>query len=54
VGREVTQKDLEKFERWAPANHAKFSRAQYKVLHLSQKNPKHLHWVINGLKAALQ
>lgn len=54
MGREVTQKDLEKFERWAPANHVKFTRTQYKVLHLSQKNPKHLHWVINGLKAALQ
>ena len=40
-GRDVTQKDLDRLERWACVSLRKFNKAKCKVLHLSQGNPKH-------------
>lgn len=37
-GMNVTQRDL---ERWVCANHRKSNKVKYKVLYLSQGNPKH-------------
>jgi len=54
-GRDVIQRDLDRFERWAHAHLVKLSKAKCKVLPVDRGNPKHKNRLgEKGLRAALR
>ncbi|GAB0187116.1 mitochondrial enolase superfamily member 1 [Grus japonensis] len=53
-GRDAIQRGLDRLERCARANHVKFNKAKYKVLHVGRHNPKHNYRLVGEWKAALR
>ena len=42
-GKDAIQRYLNSLERWAQVNQMRFSTAKCKVLHLGQRNPRHIY-----------